>query len=52
MPDFIEKKIDQLLAKAKRAGYLKEAVADARHFEAEGYQFDVALAMACKYWCS
>jgi len=51
--DWIETKTNELLAKAKRSGYLKEAVADAKHFvELYGYEYDVALSIACKYWCS
>lgn len=51
--DWIETKTDELLAKAKRSGYLTEAVDSAKYFvELYGYEYDVALAISCKYWCS
>lgn len=51
-PDFIEQRTAALLAAAKRSGFFLDAIADAKRFAAEGYCWDVALAMSCKYWCS
>lgn len=52
-PDFIERKTAELLAKAKRSGYFQSIIDDAKWLhEQDGYQWDVALAIACKYWCS
>ena len=52
MADFIEQRTAELLASAKRSGFFREAIADAKHFAEQGYVWDVALAMSCKYWCS
>jgi hypothetical protein len=51
-PDWIEKKTAELLASAKRSGFFKDAIRDAKFFAEQGYAWDVALAMSCKYWCS
>lgn len=50
--DWIERQTAKLLAKAKRSGYFREVIQDAKHFESQGYVWDVALAIACGYWCS
>lgn len=50
--DWIEAQTAKLLATAKRSGYFREVIQDAKHFESQGYVWDVALAMACGYWCS
>jgi|TARA_R110000868_G_C10780465_1_gene755463 hypothetical protein len=50
--DWIETKTSQLLAMAKRSGYFVDVIKDAKHFAAEGYEWDVALAKACTYWCN
>jgi hypothetical protein len=49
--DWIELKTENLLAAAKRSGFFSDVIADAKHFEADGYCWDVALAMSCDYWC-
>ena len=50
MGDWIEQKTAELLRIAKRSGYFAEVIADAKHFQSEGYVWDVALAIACEYW--
>lgn len=50
--DWVEKKTAKLLAKAKRSGFFRDVINDAQHFEREGYVWDVALEIACRYWCS
>lgn len=50
-PDWIETKTAQLLAAARRSGFFASVIADAKHFAAEGFAWDVALAMSCRYWC-
>jgi len=50
--NFIAIRTEQLLARAKRSGYFSEVISDATIFFDEGYVWDVALAMACKYWCN
>ena len=49
--DWVEAKTAELLAAAKRSGFFKDAIADAKHFESEGYAWDVALAISCEFWC-
>jgi len=49
-PDFVERKTAELLARAKRSGFFADAIADAEHFHAEGYVWDVALALSVNYW--
>ena len=49
--DWLENKLDELIAKAKRTGYFQNVIDDALHFEAnDGYAWDVALAIALEYW--
>ena len=49
--DQIEIITTELLTKAKRSGYFAECIADAEWLqESEGYVWDVALAIAVKYW--
>ncbi len=51
--DWIEKKTAELLASAKRSGYFSDVIDDAKWLaDSEGYAWDVALAISCKYWCS
>lgn len=50
--DWIETKTAQLLAAAKRSGFFADVITEAKWFEKQGYAWDVALAMSCKYWCS
>lgn len=50
--DWIETKTAALLAAAKRSGFFDCVIADARAFAAQGFAWDVALAMACTYWCA
>lgn len=50
--DWVEIKCSELIAIAKRSRWAKEIFSDARHFMAEGYVSDVALAMSMKYWLS
>ena len=50
--DYLETKVADLLAAAKRSGYFGEVIADAKHFQAEGYVWDVALDISCGYWCN
>ena len=52
MPDFIETKTAELLATAKKCGYFTDVLIDARRLKKEGYVWDVALAIAVKYWNS
>lgn len=52
MPDYIETKTADLLAAAKRSGYFNEVIKDAEWFAADGYAWDVALDLACGYWCN
>jgi hypothetical protein len=52
MQDWIETQTAILLQRAKRSGYFANVIADANHFESEGYVWDVALAIACNYWCN
>jgi hypothetical protein len=52
MADFIETRTAQLLIAANRSGFFRECIAEANEFAEEGYAWDVALAMSCKYWCS
>ena len=49
--DWIELKTEKLLAAAKRSGFFAHVIEDAKFFEADGYVWDVALAMSCEYWC-
>lgn len=48
--DFIETKTAELLARAKRSGFFADVIRDAEFFEADGYAWDVALAISCNYW--
>ncbi len=50
--DYLENKVANLLASAKRSGYFSEVIADAKHIQSEGYVWDVALAISCGYWCN
>ena len=50
--NFIAIRTEQLLAMAKRSGYFNDVIADATIFFNDGYVWDVALAMSCKYWCN
>lgn len=50
--DWVEKKTAELLAKAKRSGFFRDVIDDAKQFEQDGYVWDVALEIACRYWCS
>ena len=50
--DWEETKTTQLLVAAKQSGFFSDVISDAKEFESEGYVWDVALAMSCKYWCS
>lgn len=50
--DWIEAKTAELLAKARRSGFFEGVIADAKWFAEQGYVWDVALALSCKYWCS
>jgi hypothetical protein len=50
MPDWIETKTAELLAAGRRSGYFADMIADAERFEAEGYVWDVALAISAEYW--
>ena len=50
-PCFIERKTAALLAAAKRSGFFGDVIDDAKRLESEGYAWDVALAIACEYWC-
>jgi hypothetical protein len=52
MKDWIELKTERLLAAAKRSGFFADVIRDAEYFAADGYVWDVAIAMSCKYWCS
>ena len=52
MRDWIELKTDELLKLAKRSGFFANVIQDAKWFAADGYVWDVALKMACDYWCS
>lgn len=51
-PDWVETKTAALLAAAKRSGFFANAIRDAQFFAADGYAWDVALAISCGYWCS
>lgn len=51
-PDWIETTTAELLRAAKRSGYFADVIRDAKHFSAEGYAWDVALSIACNYWCA
>jgi len=49
--DWLENKQAALLRAAKRSGYFADVIADAKWIAADGFSWDVALAMSCKYWC-
>jgi hypothetical protein len=50
-PDWVELKTARLLAAAKRSGFFRDCIRDAEAFAADGYVWDVALAMSCEFWC-
>ena len=49
--DWIEQKTAQLLRSARASGFFDDCIDDAKHFQEQGYQWDVALAMSCEFWC-
>lgn len=50
--DWIERKTDELLAAGRRSGFFRDMIEDAESFHAEGYVWDVALAMSASYWAA
>jgi len=52
LPDWVEIKTGAMIRSAKDSGFFADVIADARCFLNDGYVWDVALAMSCKYWCS
>lgn len=50
--DWIERETERLLAKARRSGFFRDVIEDARQIQDEhGYAWDVALSKSCAYWC-
>ena len=50
--EWIEKRVEQLLKDLRRSGFWDAGIAEAQHLQRTyGYQWDVALAIACEYWC-
>jgi len=52
MPDFIETITAKMLIAAKRSPWFSDIIDDAKHFESDGYVWDVSLKMSCNYWLS
>ena len=51
--DWIEKQVAKMLRDLRRSGFWDSGIAEARHLHRTyGYQWDVALKIACDYWCS
>lgn len=48
--DWIESKTAGMLLRAKRSRWFKSIIIDAKELHADGYAWDIALAMSCEYW--
>jgi len=52
MNDWIEKRVDEMLKALRRSGYFTQGIEEARYQHRQhGYAWDVALKIACDYWC-
>lgn len=50
---WIEEKVAEMLKNLDRSGFFDCGIRDALHIQAErDYTWDVALKIACDYWCS
>lgn len=49
-PDWVENNSAAMVAKIKRSPFAAACFSDVRHFMADGFAADVAMAMAWNYW--
>jgi hypothetical protein len=50
--EWLEKKVDAMLADLRRSGFWQSGIDEARHLQRTyGYVWDVALKISCDYWC-
>jgi hypothetical protein len=49
--DWLERKTEELLARARATGFFNDVIMDARCFrQHDGYTWDCSLALALSYW--
>jgi hypothetical protein len=50
--EWLEKKVDEMLADLRRSEFWDSGIDEARHLQRTyGYVWDVALKISCDYWC-
>lgn len=50
--DFIEAVTAAIIRDAKRSPWFSDIISEAKQFASEGYAWDVAMMLSCKYWLS